>query len=105
MFSQASLILLRGGGIKRGHAWQRWGVHGKGWGVCMAGDMCGREVCMAGETATAADGTPPTGMHSYFIYNRFASLYLRFNKHIKMAKLALIRTSYSQLSAYFPLYL
>ena len=31
----------------------------------MAGDMCGRRVeCMAGETATAAGGTHPTGMHS-----------------------------------------
>ena len=46
----------------RGHAWQ---------GVCMAVGMCGggggeewQGVCMAGETATAADGTHPTGMHS-----------------------------------------
>ena len=28
-------------------------------GACMAG-----QVCMAGETATAVDGTHPTGMHS-----------------------------------------
>ena len=37
----------------RGHAWQ---------GACMAG----REVYMAGETATAADSMHPTGMHSCF---------------------------------------
>ena len=60
----------------RGHAWQgvmqgrvallagacmAGGVHGRGhawWGTCMMG------VCMAGETATAADGMHPTGMHS-----------------------------------------
>ena len=46
-------------------------------GVCMAGGACvvvginGRGVCVvgacvAGETATAADGTHPTGMHSCF---------------------------------------
>ena len=45
--------------------------------VCMAGGMCGRGcawqggmhggggACMAGETATAADGTHPTGMLSF----------------------------------------
>ena len=38
------------------------GVRGKG--ACMAGDMRGRRVCVAGKTATAADGTHPTGMHS-----------------------------------------
>ena len=36
------------------------GVHGEG-------DMRGGGgACMAGETATAADGTHPTGMHSCF---------------------------------------
>ena len=44
--------------MKEGHAWQ--------------GSMCGwgREwqgACMAGETATAADGTHSIGMHSYFL--------------------------------------
>ena len=39
MFSQASVILFMGG-----HTW--------------------RGACVAGETATAADGTHPTGMHS-----------------------------------------
>ena len=34
-------------------------MHGKG-------GMHGKRACMAGETATAADGTHPTGMHSCF---------------------------------------
>ena len=51
----------RGECMARGHVW--WGdmcgggMHGRG--ACMA-----REACMAGETATAAGGTHPTGMHS-----------------------------------------
>ena len=54
-----------------GHAWQGvcevgvcmvgGGVHGRGQGACMSG----RGV-RAGETATEADGTHPTGMHSCF---------------------------------------
>ena len=40
-----------------GHAWQK-GVPGRG--ACMAE----RGLCVAGETATAANGTHPTGMHS-----------------------------------------
>ena len=75
----------------RGHAWQGacmvGGVHGSGWhawqGACMAGGhvwqggmrgrrgvhgrgvgVAGGYACMAGEMATAADGTHPTGMHS-----------------------------------------
>ena len=56
--------------------WQG-GMHGGGcaWqGACMAGGVHGRGhawwgVCMAGETATAADGTHPTGMHSCFKRN------------------------------------
>ena len=48
------------------HAWQG-GMHGgecvwQGGGTCMAG------ACVAGETATAADGTHPTGMHSCLCY-------------------------------------
>ena len=36
-------------------------------GGCMGGVMCGRgHACVAGETATAADGTYPTGMHSCY---------------------------------------
>ena len=54
-----------------GHAWQG-GVHGGGhvWqggvcgkGACIMGGLAGG-VCVAGETATAADGRNPTGMHS-----------------------------------------
>ena len=40
------------------------GMHGGG---CVAGGgMHGRGPCMAGETATAADGTQPTEMRSCF---------------------------------------
>ena len=73
-----------GGMCDRGHAWQGWGrvqqgasvVGGHVWqGACMAGRACMAGACMAGgcvwqgacmarETATAADGTHPTGMHS-----------------------------------------
>ena len=66
------------------------GSHARQMGACMAGGMCGRGACMvggcawqrgwhawqgvcvvggscvAGETATEADGTHPTGMHSCF---------------------------------------
>ena len=42
----------RGACMVGGHAWQ---------GACMAG-----EGCVAGDTATAADGTHPTGMHALF---------------------------------------
>ena len=60
-------------GVALGHAWWGGGVHGGGAcmvGVCIVGGMHGRGVCMvgepcaAGETATAAGGTHPTGMHS-----------------------------------------
>ena len=49
--------------IAGGHAW--WG------GMCSRehswpGGMCGRGACVAGETATAVDGTHPTGMDSCF---------------------------------------
>ena len=71
------------------------GVHGRGRGyagkgVCVAGGMCGRVACMvracmaggcawqgacmaggacvAGETAAAADGTHPTGMHPCYVF-------------------------------------
>ena len=51
MFSQASVSLSVD---KGGHVWQG----------SMLGGLHGRGVCVAGETATAADGTHPTGMHS-----------------------------------------
>ena len=54
-------------GGQGGHAWQG-GMHGRGCmagGSCMAAGMCGRGgACVAVETATAADSTHPTGMHS-----------------------------------------
>ena len=52
-------------------------MHGRGYvwqGACVAGVCVWQEACMmvvggggcvAKETATAADGTHPTGMHSY----------------------------------------
>ena len=62
MFSQAS-VCQQGVHMARGRVW-----HGacmaKG-GACMVkGGMCGRGAGVAGETATAVDGTHPTGMHS-----------------------------------------
>ena len=76
-------------GHGRGHAWQGGmyggGMHGRGavnGRGCMVGVACGacvaavcvagghvwwgRSVCMTGETATAADGTHATEMHSCF---------------------------------------
>ena len=44
-----------GGGCLRG-----------GGGHVSQGDMHGREACVAGKMATAADETHPTGMHSCF---------------------------------------
>ena len=38
------------------------GMHGRG--ACVERGMHGRGACVAGETATAADGTHPTGMNS-----------------------------------------
>ena len=44
------------------------GVHGRGAcvprGVCVAGGHAWWGVCVAGETASEAGGTHPTGMHS-----------------------------------------
>ena len=47
-----------------------------GW-ACMAGGHVWQEACMAGETATAMDGTHPTGMHSCsnIIINRITLLH------------------------------
>ena len=80
MFSQASVILSIGQACVAGG-----GMHGRG--TCVAwGGMCGmgvcgleghvwqRGACMAGETATAVDGTHPTGMHScLLVYLLFLS--------------------------------
>ena len=54
-----------------GHAWQGACMAGACMvGVCMAGGHVwqGRGACMAGEMATAAGSTYPTGMHSCFFY-------------------------------------
>ena len=75
MFSQASVILSIGQAcVAGGHAWQgdMCGMRGHVWHGGCAGwrAMCGRGghawqgACMAGETATAVDGTHPTEMHS-----------------------------------------
>ena len=41
------------------------GMHGEG-GVHGKGGVCGKGACVAGETATAADGMHYTGIHSSF---------------------------------------
>ena len=50
-----------------GHVWQGRGVHGGGhaWWGC----VCDRGACLAGETATAAGGTYPNGMHNCELWN------------------------------------
>ena len=66
--------MAKAGGV---HGKGRGVVHGKGrgctWqrGVCMTKGVCMAKgggawqgACVAGEMATAADGTHPTGMHS-----------------------------------------
>ena len=66
-----------------GCAWQgvmhgRGAVHGRvcvwqgcaWWGACTAGGMRGRRACVTGETAIAAGGTHPTGMHSCSVENQ-----------------------------------
>ena len=45
----------RGACVAGGHVWQ---------GACVAGGLTCQGACEAGQTATAADGTHPTGMHS-----------------------------------------
>ena len=45
------------GGMRGGRVW--WGLHGRG--------CAWQGACVARDTATAADGTHPTGMHSCFI--------------------------------------
>ena len=73
MFSQASVCLWKGGVHGKGGACVAKGGHAWWKGVCISrghtwqGGMHGREwqgACVAEETATAADGTHPTGMHS-----------------------------------------
>ena len=65
--------------VAQGHAWQGDGIHGRGhaWqgsmhcrGMHDRGHAWqkGHAWQEAGETATAADSTHPTGMHSCFLY-------------------------------------
>ena len=73
----------QGACVAGGHAWQ--GVCGGG---MHRGKACiperhawrGGGACVAGETATAADGTHPTGMHSCSLQNFYhLSSYLEQN--------------------------
>ena len=76
----------RGACMAGGHGWQGgvwWGACIEGgyawWGTCIAGDVHDGELCVwqgvcmagggvrAGETATEAGGTHPTGMYSWLI--------------------------------------
>ena len=87
----------------RGHVWQGVCVAGSAWqggmcgrecmagghawqgGTCMVGSMRGRGegACVAGETATAADDTHPTGMHSsLFDENLLVTSGTRFNETV-----------------------
>ena len=47
------------------------GMHGRG---MHGGGVHGRKACVAGETATAADGTHPTAMHSCLLLNSLNSV-------------------------------
>ena len=61
----------------RRHAWQR----GHAW----QGGMRGRGACVAGELATAAGGTHPSGMHSCSS-NKTSQLQKKKKKNIKVSK-------------------
>ena len=65
MFSQASVILSTGEGVHGREANSLLFIYGRFY-LFVAGEACmaGVGACVAGETATAADGTHPTGMHS-----------------------------------------
>ena len=67
-------VCMAGGMHGSGHIWQGacmvGGVHGRGhtwWGGMHGRGHAWQGACMAGETATAADGTHPTGMPSYVL--------------------------------------
>ena len=53
--------ITKGACMAGGHVW--WGICLAG-GTCVARKVCMVGACMAGEMATAADGTHPTGIHS-----------------------------------------
>ena len=64
----------------RGHAWQEGSPCQGGMcdrGASVMGSMQGEGACVAGETATAADGMHPTGMHSC-LHKCFSCLIYRF---------------------------
>ena len=65
--------MVKGGG----HAWQRVGGMCGGGGMHDRGVHCGG-ACVAGEMATAAEGTHPTGMHS----SLFVCLFIYFGPFI-----------------------
>ena len=83
MFSQACVIpSAQGGGAcmakggvhgkegcvwQGGHAWWGEACVAKGGMHCRGGGIGG--LCVAGEMATAADGTHPTGMHSCWLWD------------------------------------
>ena len=91
---------VHGGGghmHNRGHVWQ-WaymegacvagGVHGRGlawqWSYMVGRHAWQAEACVEGETATAAGGTHPTGMHSY-LRNYFSLSKRVFKETYKVA--------------------
>ena len=63
--------------MAEGHAWQ--------------GGMCGRRACMAGETATAAAGTHPTGMHSCYLHTYSSVILLKKSNYTNRNGLTVIR--------------
>ena len=67
MFLHLSVILFTGGGMHGEgwrHAWQRGGACMLQGGVCGEGAYMAGGGMRAGERATEAGGTHPTGMHS-----------------------------------------
>ena len=63
-------VCIVGASVAGGHAWKggecvEVGMHGRG--VCVAGRDAWKGACVAGQRATAADGTHPTGMDSCHI--------------------------------------
>ena len=55
-------------GVWRGGAYVAWGAYVAGGHAWQGACVVAGGVCMAGETATAAGGTHPTGIHSCFVH-------------------------------------
>ena len=53
--------------MAKGAIFSEGGMCGQG-GHVLGGGMHGRRSCVAGKTATAADSTHSTGMHSCFVF-------------------------------------